>query len=207
MSRQAEAFLESEGDAFYKRNRDKSRFPDPVLDAIGLLGLTKKSKILEVGCGDGWRLEFLNRNLDARCHGVEASAKAAARARERGLLGVVWESYPDVNFAKNSFDLIIFGFCLYLVDRDELFEWVFLSDGHLKDGGYIVIHDFFPEYPYRRPYAHKEGLWSYKMNYSQLWLAHPGYKEVRTDLFGEDDERIGVAVLQKDFINAFPLRD
>ncbi len=194
--------MEGEGDAFWARNRLKPRLPDPVIDAIQKIEITP-TKVLEIGCGDGWRLEALRGlypNLEP--FGVELSREATTRAQERSLF--VWKELPR---RKGFYDLIVFGFCLYVFDRQDLFEWVMKTDEALLDGGHIIIHDFFPEYPYRRPYAHKEGLWSYKMDYRNLWLAHPGYREVRTDLFGEDDERQGVAVLKKDFANAFPVRE
>lgn len=204
--RQAEAFLAGEGDAWYERNRFKPRLrDDPVLTVIEECEL-KPEAVLEVGCGDGWRLAVLREaQPTAWCCGVDASKIAVERARTKGL------SVHQSNFMTGTwtrmFDLIIFGFCLYVVDREDLFRWVQLTDNLLNEGGHIIIHDFVPEYPYRRAYAHKEGLWSYKMDHSKLWLAHPGYKEVRTDLYGEDDDRVGVTVIQKDFANAFPVRE
>ncbi len=201
--RQAEAFMDEEGDAFFQRNRHKPRLPDPVLNILSDLELQPKA-VVEVGCGDGWRLQAIqNRHPDADCWGFDASLQAVESAQKRGLR--VYHSATGFPLFKPA-DLIIFGFCLYVIDREDLFSWVEGADAVLEDGGHIIIHDFFPEYPYRRPYAHKEGLWSYKMDYRQLWLAHPGYREIRTDLFGEDDERTGVAVLKKDFANAFPVR-
>lgn len=204
MGAQAEAFLEGEGDAFHERNLNKPRLPDPVVTAIRAAGL-QPTKIFEVGCGEGLRLRHLQSCFpEANVWGIEASSTAVNRGRKQGI-DIYCNAYP-IGLSSVQ-DLVIFGFCLYVMDRDKLFETVLRADESLKDGGHIIIHDFVPDYPYRRAYEHKAGLWSYKMDYSKLWLAHPGYKLIRQDLFGEGDERTGVTVIQKDFVNAFPVRE
>lgn len=196
--KQSETFLKSEGDAWHKRNKKKPRFPDPVLDAIDKLGLQPRS-VLELGCGDGWRLERLK---NAKCHimGYDPSTMAIEEGKKRGLNIEVADAKEGLYFTKERYyEMIIFGFCLYLVDRDDLQMIAGLADRALKDGGHIIIHDFLderptPDGPYRIKYKHKEGVWSYHMDYSKLWLANPAYREVyRT--YKEIES--GVVVLKK----------
>lgn len=49
------------------------------------------------------------------------------------------------------------------------------ADRVLARGGKLMIVDFDPALPHRRPFAHQHGLWSYKMCYPDLWLANPDY--------------------------------
>jgi len=205
--KQAELFITSEGDAWHDRNKDKPRLPDPVIDAIGTCHIQPKA-VVEIGCGDGWRLAELQKIYKPQlCNGYEPSKKA-------------WQErvFPNVfcydalhalsNIGPSRYDCIIFGFCLYLVDREDLFFIAAAADAALKDKGYIIIHDFFPTLKaYRRPYKHKEGAWSYKMEYANLWLGHPAYHQIYGTSVGDDDERVAVIVLQKDMVNAFPVRE
>ena len=81
----------------------------------------------------------------------------------------------SLQFPDNSFDIVIFGFCLYLCDRNDLFEIAREADRVLKPQGWLVINDFFSEVPIKRDYHHKPGMYSYKMDYRQLFTWHPYY--------------------------------
>lgn len=75
-----------------------------------------------------------------------------------------------------TFDFIIFGFCLYLVDRDDLPFIVAETTNCMEDDGVLAIHDFkLTQAPIATPYIHSPGLYSYKMSYPMLWLADPSY--------------------------------
>src|SRR5215475_10307579 len=150
--RQAELFLQGEGDAWHLRNKDKPRLPDPVLDAIEACEIKPKS-VLELGSGTGWRLAEIDR-LYKPLHlvGHEPSDEAV----QNRLVPNVFKSdaLSAVSYIKKDFyDLVIFGFCLYLVDREDLMMIAAHTDRILKDGGHIVIHDFL-DGRYRVPYEH-----------------------------------------------------
>ncbi len=110
-------------------------------------------------------------------------------------------------FTKGSLDVIIYGFCLYLCDRDELFKIVSEGDSALKDGGYIIVHDFYACSPHARNYKHKEGIKSFKMNYASLWLGNPAYSPYSCVINGEGDDATSVVILKKNLSAAWPLRD
>ena len=199
MHKQAEAFLNGEGDAWYERNKDKLRLPDPVLEAIEACGIKPKN-VLEIGCGDGWRIRELKKIYSCEVFGIEPSLEAVKAGD-----GIVSRSSAGtLNWLWDRYDLVIYGFCLYLCDPEDLFKIVMHGDNHLIDGGYLIIHDFAPPArPYKVKYKHKKGLFSYHMDYAQFWLAHPGYQHLSTIAAGEKG---WVKVLKKDYANAFPLR-
>lgn len=202
MHKQAEAFLNGEGDAWHARNKDKPRLPDPVLEAIEACGIKPKN-VLEIGCGDGWRLAEIKLRYGANVEGYEISE----RAIKHKLVDDIWYGAASdlLDTPDDWCDLLIFGFCLYVVDREDLLTIVGDADRILKDGGHLIIHDFLPpERPYKVKYKHKDGLFSYHMDYAQLWLAHPGYRHLNTIDAGEKG---WVKVLKKDYANAFPLRE
>ncbi len=57
--RQEQVFLDGEGDAWLKRNREKLPVKnDPVLKTLAACKI-RPNKVLEIGCADGWRLREL----------------------------------------------------------------------------------------------------------------------------------------------------
>ena len=104
------------------------------------------------------------------------------------------------------FDVVILGFCLYLVDRELLFKTISEVDRTLKQGGYLVITDFETPFPIKRNYEHLEGCFSYKNNYSNFFLGGGHYSLVNkihtshsTDMFNPDiNERVSTSVLYKE---------
>ncbi len=194
--KQQAAFWAGEADAWFERNRDKE--PNPLVIAAYWNIDANPKKILEIGCGDGRYLKSLHTYFGCECLGVDPSQQAIEHGRTL---------YPDLKLYRGSaetaykmfrgekIDILIFGFCLYVLDREDLFSTVAFADALLADGGHLAIHDFHPSLPKAVPYHHKEGLFSYKMKYGDLWLANPAYEwmsEVKT----ADEE--AVTVLRKD---------
>ncbi|MCB9989384.1 MAG: class I SAM-dependent methyltransferase [Rhodospirillales bacterium] len=181
-SDQKKIFMEDEGNGWFSRNRivdekltAKAQI-DPVLQMIEERRLAPLN-VLEIGASNGWRLSVLKeRNPDIQCAGIEPSAQAVAEAfpgidMHQGTA----EALP---FEESSFDLIVFGFCLYLCDRRDLFKIAAEADRVLMDGGYLIVYDFYAESPYKNPYAHVEGLFSYKMDYSRMFSWNPSYSTI-----------------------------
>ena len=214
--RQRDAFLKGEGDAWYRRNlaaserSDRSR-SDPILQLVEKMEHCPTT-VLEIGCSDGWRLNELMRAGARECFGIDPS-QAAIEAGKR--------QYPDLRLEVGTADrlpqlpgkleLIIFGFCLYLCDPIDHFRIVAEADGLLRDRGSLIIYDFDPPFPYRNEYAHASGLYSYKLDFTRLFLAHPHYslRERRSSLHGParpmyPDNRVAVARLEKNIAIAWP---
>ena len=112
---QKQAFLHSEGDQYYQRNRDKlmsasqKTAKDKVLASIKVLNLHPRC-ILEVGCSNGWRLEALRNAYSAKCYGIhpaEAIQEGTALFQDISLGQGTADSLP---FNEDMFDLVIFGF-------------------------------------------------------------------------------------------------
>ncbi len=67
----------------YWENRDEGSI-QPRYRVIAHI-IPKGSSVLEVGCGDGLLMEFLERTRDAKCKGYDVSEESVRVARERGL--------------------------------------------------------------------------------------------------------------------------
>lgn len=187
MVRQADIFRESEGDAWFKRNRDRLGERDPVSEAIASAGIVPTS-VLEIGCANGWRLARLRDRYQCKVLGIEPSQEAcmeAATLRVPTMQAIASNvliqlgNYGMGSRTEGDFDLVIFGFCLYLTDPSEWFTIVAGGDSVLRDFGHIIIHDFAAEGQFfARNYRHHDGVMSYHFDFDKMWLAHPWYHVV-----------------------------
>ena len=202
-------------DEWFNRNRSMLTADTLPSRSVSLFAsyIRAGQKVLEIGCSDGHQLEKLRRLTGCEGFGIDPSRAAIACGKS---------GYPDLNLAVGtadklafpdaSFDVVIFGFCLYLVDRTLLMRSVAETDRVLRAGGILMISDFDPVMPHRRPFRHQEGLWSYKMQYPALWLANPGYALAEKLSYSHEgegfhanpDERIGSWVLAKQGIDGYP---
>ena len=132
MKKQREIIQEGEGDKWHERNRLKSRANDPVLAEIFANDRIKFGTVLEIGCGTGWRLERIQgRHMTAECKGVDLSWEAIDQGKERfRRLGLRVGDATAVGHPDSYFDLVILGFFMYLVDRDEDRKSTRLNSSH-----------------------------------------------------------------------------
>jgi SAM-dependent methyltransferase len=192
--KQSEIFLEGEGDQWLKRNIKKiGKRPDPILDAIHQYKIQPKL-VLEVGCANGWRLDLI-RDL----YGCHVSGIDPGDFRNEGIS---YGTADDLGrWADQVFNVVIYGWCLYLCDPEDYFRIAAEGDRVLADGGFIIIHDFSSEIPYKVPYKHKKGVFSHHYNFAKLWLSHPAYH-----LYGRTyQDETTVTILKKNMNNAFPV--
>lgn len=211
MKDQKEIFLKSEGNQWYGRNDQVDRSEgDRIVEAITRLDL-KPTSILEIGCADGSRLDFLSKKYSSKCYGIEPSEKAVEAAAKKYPAVEVTQGTADKLPYQQKFDLIILGFCLYLCDRNDLFHIAAEVDRVLKDKGHLVVCDFYPHFPYQNIYHHCEDVFTFKMDYTQMFTWNPAYSSVYHfvyDHFGETsnvhpNEKIAVSALEKDTEHAY----
>ena len=218
--KQKDIFLSGEGDQLFKRNKEglenidysqdlvvseireilNESKPDSLLKTIG-----GGIKLLEIGCGDGGRLSYLQEHYNVECHGIDPSAMVIEKAQSYGIRASVGTA-DSLQFDDGFFDILVFGFCLYLCDRKDLFVIAAEANRVIKSKGFIVILDFFHTGKHKKnKYVHKEGLYSFKMDYRNLFLWHPYYECFKLKVIQHSDktytdevnEWIGVSVLRK----------
>jgi ubiquinone/menaquinone biosynthesis C-methylase UbiE len=180
--KQKDAFLESEGDAWFRRNVTATTpHPAPQSDSLlrEILELPARhcvpgTKVLEIGCGDGARLGWLRENRGFDCYGIDPSPQAVAAVQARGIAACIGTA-ERLPFEDQAFEIVIFGFCLYLCDREDLFRIASEADRVLRNPGWLLILDFYSPATLKREYHHRRGLFSYKMDYRTLFTWHPAY--------------------------------
>lgn len=189
--RQSAVFAAGEGDNWFERNRSAPMNPD-VLKVLINLDCRPKT-IVEVGCSYGRYLNHMHRHYHCKCIGFDPSADAIDWGR-RKFTQLDLRVGTSGSFYGIHMDILVFGFCLYLVDRADLMRVVDDADWCLNENGFLIIHDFDQETPEFVPYRHADGVYSYKMDYSKLWLANPAYELVSKTPTAEGES---VTVIQK----------
>ena len=179
-SLQRDAFLSGEGDAWFFRNRRTQSFSVPSDDRLlpTLLELPlddgPSTRVGEVGCGQGLRLQALAERKGWQVCGIDPSREAISAAAQLGVNSQVGTA-DQLPWADQSLDLLIFGFCLYLCDRDDLFKICAEAHRVLKPQAWLSILDFWSPYPHSNTYHHKQGIKSYKTDSSLMFAWHPDY--------------------------------
>ncbi|GAB4407541.1 MAG: hypothetical protein Fur0044_00520 [Anaerolineae bacterium] len=183
---------------------------DPVLKMLQLADL-RPENVLEIGASNGYRLHELQTKFKCKATAVEPSQEAIEDGQGR---------YPEIAFLQGvasdlpikddeQFDLVIVNFVFHWIDRATLLRSVAETDRVLKDGGHLIIGDFYPAYPERVIYHHlpESNVWTYKQNYGEIFLATHLYNlvaflaldhsshEVRPKI--DPKNRTQVALLQK----------
>jgi ubiquinone/menaquinone biosynthesis C-methylase UbiE len=212
---QKDIFFQKEGNEYYKRNTHKIHDvcnQDKIISSLQNLCLKPKC-ILEIGCSNGWRLNALHAIYNSECYGIDPSETAIKEGGQKfAKISLQQGTAERLPFADGKFDLVIFGFCLYLCDRGDLFSIAKEGDRVLSEGGIMTILDFEPPFPYRNEYKHDVRIQTYKMNYANMFAWDPKYTIIYKLLFShsddkdiaDPDERVSVVFMKKDSLPAYP---
>ena len=207
--KQKDVFLNSEGDKWFYRNKESlennSLENDYLFKEIVSVfpEIEPEINILEIGCGNGKRLKELQKR-GFTVTGIDPSSAAIEDAKKNGVNALVGTA-DELKFQKNSFDVIIFGFCLYLCDREDLFQIASEANRVLNDNGHIFILDFYSKREIANNYHHLEGIKSYKMDYRKLFEWHPNYLLIKHTVgshhgfrpTNDENEWVAISVFQK----------
>ena len=216
-STQGEIFLASEGDAWFMRNRgyaDNHNSVPPDLDFIfkSLAPFSNQiNRALEIGCSSGEKITQISEYFGAIGYGIDPSNMAIKEAIEKSKSLKTEMNFnvglaSDLPYEDGLFDFVFFGFCLYLVPPSEVFMAVQEANRVLKKGGYLAILDFDYGLPRTNSYKHAEDVYTYKNNYSQIFMFGGHFSLIskwsftHTNSFftSDRDERISIEVLFKE---------
>ena len=198
---QSDIFTETEGDCYYSRNKSNQH---PKLQTSFIQKYIHKNyNILDIGCSDGYVINALSKGKKCNFYGIDPS-KIAINCGKR--------KYPNLNLTVGTadklpyktafFDIVYFGFSMYLIDRTLLLKSIYCADRVLKNEGFLIIRDFASKTPVFNKYKHDTRIHSYKMNYSTIFTSLPNYT-----LLERHNENIkyhiSIDVLQKNNNNAY----
>lgn len=179
-----EILLESEGDAFFRRNY-KGKVLKEVEPSLGTVlfsrfldqnNIWEGGKILEIGCSFGFNLNFICKKFKMDGYGIDPASEAiAVGKKEFENLKLQVGTADLLDFEADFFDIVLFGFCFYQIDRKNIFDVLSQANKVLKRGGLLVLYDFDTKVPYSRKNKHNDNVPTYKMDLSRLLLDNPEY--------------------------------
>jgi len=189
---QEKIFLKKEADNFYKRNKKKFSKKDNLYKIIINQGSkiknVKKLNILEVGCADGARLAMVKEKLNCNCYGIEPSSIAIKNKIDKNIIikkGIA----SKLNFNDKFFDIIIYGFCLYLVDISKLSDVFKEADRVSKDKSIIIVKDFYSKKSKVNNYKRFKNIKVHKYDFSKIFTWHPNYTLINKIIYPYEDKK------------------
>lgn len=209
-STQKEAFIKYEADAWFDRNKEYlSHYKaeeDKVVNLIQKYDVQPTS-VLEIGCSAGYRLNGI-RSIHKNCkvQGIEPSQKAIDFGKG---------NFPEVDFvqgtadnlsafASNSMDVVIVGFVFYVIDREIVFKVISEIDRVLKNGGLLIIIDFFSETSLKTQYQHIKDFsaYSFKQNYYEIFTASKLYYLLDKSTLNHESKKLDAS---EDYFNKYSI--
>lgn len=213
---QKDIFLKSEGDHYFHRNKEvyfqsvKSE-GDKLFHACDKY-LKDGFRVLEIGCCNGINLNRYTQLKSIEAYGIDPSTQAIELGKSQfPQLNLKVGTADILEFDDEYFDIVIFGFCLYLIDRKLLLKVVCEADRVLKNKGILSIIDFDVKVAKKNQYKHLDGLFSYKYDYSRLFSVYPEYSiiekntkcEITEPFIEAKDDRVANWILFKDYDHSY----
>lgn len=223
-------FMQTEGDAWYRRNREKveNKNAKSIDYVVEYLDKQRKAgamqnvfeggiELLEIGCSSGYNLKRLSQEFTANCYGIEPSREAVEYGNElyKDLPITLQQGTGDaLPYENESMDIVIMGFCMFWMDRKDLLKTYSEIDRVLKTKGLLIVYDFDTKNPYIRDNVHNSDVYTYKMDYAQLLLSQPHYTLIYKMMYGHEiegfddrmQERMSLQIIYKEEIEDVYIR-
>ena len=173
-------FTKIDANNWFNRNKDKIQNTN-LIDIItkqyfnNYIDTNKKLKILEIGCGNGFRLSEIQKYSNHLLTGIDLSEKAINEGKS---------NYPYINFIHgdindidltDTYDVIICGFFLYYIAQQNLDNIINKINKNLNNNGKLIIIDFYSKNYVEKNCIHRENLIMHKMDHSKLFTNNLKY--------------------------------
>ena len=173
-------FTKIDANNWFNRNKDKIQNTN-LIDIItkqyfnNYIDKNKKLKILEIGCGNGFRLSEIQKYSNHLLTGIDLSEKAINEGKN---------NYPYINFIfgdindialTDTYDVIICGFFLYYIAQQNLDNIINKINKNLNNNGKLIIIDFYSKNYVEKNCIHRENLIMHKMDHSKLFTNNLNY--------------------------------
>jgi len=174
--KQKNYFLSGEGDKWIKRNSkeisNRNYNNDLVLSELikikDCFFKKKKIKILEIGCGNSARLQKINSN-EVACFGLDPSIIAINQSKKKGIAAQIGTA-DSLPFKNNFFDVVIFGFCLYVCDSSDYKKIKNECLRVLKNNSFIILEDFYSKKKITKKLRHNKKIIVTKMEFTKIFI-------------------------------------
>ena len=180
---QKSAFLNFEADSWFERNKEGilnfDKDTDPVNCLLKKYNISPEN-VIEIGSSAGYRLDVIKKNFpNCNVFGIDPSKSAVSWGKKqyKDINLEIGTSDDLSNYNDDSMDLVIVGFVFYVLDRNLLFKTVNEINRVLKDGGYVILIDFYSGKTSQNNYHHIKDFeaFSYKQKYHELFTSSNTY--------------------------------
>ena len=113
--------------------KEKKLFKENILNELNFIKKINIGKVLDIGCGPGWFLSFLNSKWNKI--GIEPSYTAYLESKK--IFKTYNNNFEDVKLKKNSFNLIIMHHVIEHISNPEIIIKKIYD--LLKINGYLII--------------------------------------------------------------------
>ena len=178
-------FLNKGGDDYFRRSiyglhkSDYNR--DPVIKLIKELKYNI-ANLIEIGCGDGARLSFIQNKFKIDAYGIDPS-RSAIRNTKHFKSHCKIGTADNIPFVNKKFDLVLFGQSMMYFDDDLLPKIVSETFKILNNKSYILINDFYSKKIQYKTYKHYKKIKIRKMDNSKIFSWHPYIKLVKQKIY------------------------
>jgi SAM-dependent methyltransferase len=153
-----------------QKERDHKYFKSEHL-AKKIISIVKnynhKIKVLEIGCGNGDRIKYL-KNLKLKNLNISGVDPASDFVFSKK--GATY----NLPFKNNTFDLVYYAFCLYMVQPEDLINSLYECNRVTKKKSWIIIYDFYSKNFIKKKYKHFNTQ-IIKMDYTKMFSWIPSY--------------------------------
>ena len=189
---QKKIFLKGEGDNWYLRNKkfsNKERFKTKYLySKINQIikKINNKLNFLEIGSSNGLFLLLLKKKIkNCNLIGVDPSKKAIKNLKTKNIKGIVGTA-DKLPVERNSQDIILYGFCLYLCDKSDYRKIRNEAYRVLKKDKFLIIFDFYSIVSKKNIYKHDKRIFSFKIDFSKIFLKNNKFRIIKKNIFKYD---------------------
>jgi len=150
-------------------------------------------------------------NVDISQRAIE-SGRAVFPLLEHHCLSLT-SSDPGLSIVLGEQDIIFAVAVLHWIDRQHLARGIANIDESLRDGGYLLIADFFPSTNRKNPIRHSPEHFTYKQDYSASFLALGTYEVVASNTrvaptpaqIPAQERRVADVLLRKNLTGLYPI--
>lgn len=171
MTDQTHGFAQFEAMRYVAARQDQNG-PTMLPEDFDGIPLSAVTSVLDAGCGIGLNLDFAAQHFSANhAVGLEPSPDAVTllrdRYRDQPSLSFEVAALHSLPFPTNTFDLVICWSVLHWVGRNEYLQ----SIGELirVSRTFVLVMDFYGGEDYRVPYAHREGMFTFKQDFQPIF--------------------------------------
>ena len=221
---QEKYFAERGGNDYFQRNLDvqeAARYDHPALELLSSAagnGLPARGRATVVGGAGGREAAARQQRFPGwKVSNVDISPEAIAFGRatfpqvEHHCLSIT-SSSPRLVEVLGENDLLFVVVVLSWVDRSGLSRAIANIDESIRDGGLLLISDFFPSTRRRNPIRHAPENFTYKQDYAEPFLSLGIYETVAVSTntaaqpaeLDAQERRDATHLLRKDLVGLYP---